>query len=149
MILPHDSMIVQTLSRLLIPVIQLYAVYVVLHSQYSPGGGFVGGVLFGASLILTVLVFGTNHTQGFIERVAFRSDGLGLLVFAGIGLLCILGGGEFLNYAALQIPGMDSASRRALGIVGTQIGVAMDVSVVAISLFFSLSPQEEDHEIDV
>jgi multicomponent Na+:H+ antiporter subunit B len=142
MIDPHDSTIVRTLTRVLIPVIQLYAVYVIFHAPFSPGGGFVGGVLFGSSLILTMLVFGTSHSKSFIERVALRGDGLGLLVFAAIGVLCILWGGEFLNYAAVGIPGMDDASRRSLGIVGTQIGVAMDVAVVAISIFFSLSPQE-------
>ena len=143
MILPHDSTIVQTLSRLLIPVVQLYAVYVIFHAQYSPGGGFVGGVLIGTSLIMTVLVFGSGHAKGFIERVAFHADGLGLMVFAGVGLLCILWGGEFLNYAALKLPGAEPPDRRALGIVATQVGVAMDVAVVAISIFFSLSPQEE------
>lgn len=146
MILPHDSTIVKTLSRLLIPVVQLYAIYVIFHAQYSPGGGFVGGVLFGVSLILTVLVFGSNHSKHFIERVAFRSDGLGLMVFGGIGLLCILWGGEFLNYAALNLPGWETASKRSLGIIGTQLGVAIDVAVVAISIFFSLSPQEDEDE---
>ena len=148
MILPHDSPIVQTLSRLLIPVIQLYAVYVLFHAQYSPGGGFVGGVLFGASLVLTVLVFGSDHEKGFIEKMATRADGLGLMLFAGIGVLWILWGGEFLNYAALQVPGLDAAARRSLGIVGTQIGVALDVAAVAILIFFNLSPQEGDVEAD-
>ena len=149
MIFPHDSTIVKTLSRILIPVIQLYAVYLIFHAQYSPGGGVVGGVLFGVSLILTVLVFGSRYSRGFIERVAFRSDGLGLMVFGGIGLLCILWGGEFLNYAALQIPGLENPSKRALGIVGTQIGVGIDVAVVAISIFFSLSPQENEEDTHV
>jgi multicomponent Na+:H+ antiporter subunit B len=148
MIQSHDSLIVQTLGRLLIPVIQLYSVYVLFHAQYSPGGGFVGGVLFGASMVLTILVFGTGHAKGFIEKMAFRADGLGLLLFLGIGTLCIFFGELFFNYAALQVPGLDPASRRSLGIVGTQIGVALDVSVVAISIFFSLSLQEDDHEMD-
>lgn len=147
MIQPHDSLIVQTLGRLLIPVIQLYSVYVLFHAQYSPGGGFVGGVLFGASMVFTILVFGTDHAKGLIETMAFRADGLGLLVFLAIGTLCIFFGQIFFNYAALQLPGLDPASRRSLGIVGTQIGVAIDVSAVAISIFFSLSP-EEDHEMD-
>ena len=106
----------------------------------------MGGALFGVSLILTVLVFGSDHSKGFIERVAFRSDGLGLMVFGGIGLLCIIWGGEFLNFAALRIPGVDTPSKRSLGIIGTQVGVAIDVAVVAISIFFSLSPQEDENE---
>lgn len=146
MIRPHDSTLVQAMSRILIPVIQLFSVYILFHAQFSPGGGFVGGVLFGSSLILSVLVFGTGSAPGFIERMAFRADGLGLMVFGGAGLLCIIMGSEFLNYAALPIPGLDEPSRRAAGIILTQIGVAMDVAVVAISIFFSLSPEGEEDD---
>ena len=146
MIRPHDSPIVTMLSRLLIPVVQLYAVYVIFNAQYSPGGGFVGGVLFGTSLILSVLVFGTPREKSYIQKLATHADGLGLLLFAVIGTLCIIAGKVFLNYSALAIPGLDTASRHALGIIGTQVGVAMDVSVVSISIFFNLSPQEEEDE---
>ena len=148
MIQSHDSLIVQTLGRLLIPVIQLYSVYVLFHAQYSPGGGFVGGVLFGASMVFTILVFGTGHAKGFIEAMAFRADGLGLLLYLGIGTLCIVFGEIFFNYDALQIPGLDSASRRSVGIVGTQVGVAIDISAVAISIFLNLSPEEGNHGMD-
>jgi multicomponent Na+:H+ antiporter subunit B len=144
MILPHDSTIVQTLGRILIPVIQLYSLYVIFHAQFSPGGGFVGGVLFGTSLILTVLIFGADHSAGLIHRIILRSDGLGLLVFAGIGILCILGGQAFLDYSGLQAAGTASAARRSFGIIATQIGVAMDVAVVAVSIFMNLSPEDLD-----
>lgn len=146
MILPHDSPVVQALSRLLIPVIQLYSFYVIFHAPYSPGGGFVGGVLFGTSLILTVLVFGTGYSKGLIEKMTFHADGLGLMLFAAIGVLCILGGQVFLNYAAFAFPGLAPAERRLWGIMATQLGVALDVAVVAISIFFSLSPQESEPE---
>jgi multicomponent Na+:H+ antiporter subunit B len=148
MILPHDSTIVQTLGRILIPVIQLYSLYVIFHAQYSPGGGFVGGVLFGTSLILTVLVFGADHSRGLIQRIMLRSDGLGLIVFAGIGILCILGGQAFLDYSALQPVGTDPAARHAFGIIATQVGVAMDVAVVSVSIFMNLSPEEGLDETD-
>ena len=144
MIQPHDSPVVQTLGRPLIPVIQLFSLYVLFHAQFSPGGGFVGGVLFGASMVFTILVFGTGHAKGFIETMAFRAEGLGLLLFLAIGILCILLGGLLFDYAALQLPGLDPASRRSLGIICTQVGVAVDVATVAISIFFSLSPEGED-----
>ena len=46
MIRQHDSVIVQTLGRFLIPVIQIFGLYVLFFGQYGPGGGFVGGVIF-------------------------------------------------------------------------------------------------------
>ena len=51
MIHAHDSTIVQTMSRMLIPLIQLFALYVLFFGQLGPGGGFAGGVMLGTSLI--------------------------------------------------------------------------------------------------
>ena len=63
-----------------------------------------------------------------------------------VGGLCLIGGGEFLNYADLEIPGLEVASRRYLGILLTQIGVAVDVAVTAISIVLSLSSNHEDED---
>lgn len=143
MLHPHDSPIVRHLSRVLIPVLQLYALYLVVHGQYSPGGGFVGGVVFGTSLILGLLAFGTVQGQGLAHTVAFRFDGVGLLLFAGVGALCLIGAGEYLNYEALRWPGMDVPTRRWTGILLAQIGVGIDVAATAVAIFFSLSLYDE------
>ncbi|MDX1412029.1 MAG: MnhB domain-containing protein [Nitrospirales bacterium] len=146
MMYPHDSLIVQTLSRFIIPLIQLFGFYVLFFGQYGPGGGFVGGVIIGTSLIFGVLVFGLDPSRSAIVNRILHGDGLGLLIFAGVGGLCLIGGGEFLNYADLQIPGLESSTRRYFGILLTQIGVATDVAVTAISIVMSLSLPENDEE---
>ncbi|MCI0622573.1 MAG: cation:proton antiporter [Acidobacteria bacterium] len=149
MIQPHDSVIVTTLSRLLIPLVQLYALYILFFGQYSPGGGFVAGVMLGASLILSILVFGPEGSPSTLAKKVLHGDGLGLIVFAGVGGLCLIGGGEFLNYSNLAVPGLEPSARRSLGIVLTQIGVALDVAVTAVSIVFSLAfiDHEEDSHV--
>ena len=147
MIQAHDSLIVRTLSRLLIPLVQLYAVYIVFFGQYSPGGGFAAGVILGATFILTVLVFSVDHPEGAAMRQVLHGDGVGLLIFAGVGGLCMIGGGEFLNYSALQVPGLADSGRRSLGIVLTQIGVGLDCAVSALSIVFSLGLVGRDGEV--
>jgi multicomponent Na+:H+ antiporter subunit B len=146
MIHPHDSIIVRTLSRLLIPLVQLFAVYILFFGQYSPGGGFVAGVILGASLIFGVLVFGPEGNPSGLAKKVLHGDGLGLIVFAGVGGLCLIGGGEFLNYANLKIPGLEPSGRRSLGIVLTQIGVALDIAVTAVSIVFSLAFFDSDED---
>lgn len=149
MIHPHDSVIVTTLSRLLIPLVQLFAMYILFFGQYSPGGGFVAGVMLGASLILAILVFGPEGPPSALAKKVLHGDGLGLIVFAGVGGLCLIGGGEFLNYASLEVPGLEPSARRSLGIVLTQIGVAVDIAVTAVSIVFSLAfiGHEEDSDV--
>ena len=49
---PHRDTILQMASHLLVPVIVGFGVYVVLNGHLSPGGGFSGGAIIGAGLIL-------------------------------------------------------------------------------------------------
>ena len=144
MIHAHDSTIVRTMSRLLIPLIQLFALYVLFFGQYGPGGGFAGGVMLGASLILGILVFGPEAPPCLLAKKLVHGDGIGLMIFVGVGGLCLIGGGEFLDYSNLEIPWVDTDERRRyLGILLTQIGVAVDIGVTAISIVFSLSLIED------
>lgn len=135
---PHGSMIVRRSGAFLIPFVQLFGLYVLFFGQYGPGGGFVGGVMLGASLIAGILIFGPEGRPGAAAKRVLKSDGLGLLIFAGVGGLCLIGGGEFLNYSNMQLPGIDEPTRRYLGIILTQIGVAADIAVAAVSIVFSL-----------
>ncbi len=147
MINAHDSAIVRTMSRLLIPLIQLFALYVLFFGQYGPGGGFVGGVMLGASLILGILVFGPEAAPCLLAKKLVHGDGIGLMIFVGVGGLCLIGGGEFLNYSNLEIPWVETDSRRRyLGILVTQIGVAVDIAVTAILIVFSLSLTNDSEE---
>ncbi len=144
MIQAHDSLIVLILGRGLIPVTQLFGLYVLFSGQQGPGGGFVGGVILATSMLLSLLIFGTDASQSRLAHRALHGDGVGLLLFVFVGGLCLIGGGEVLNYAALEIPGLDVAARRYLGIVLTQIGVALDVAVTGVSIVFSLSASNGD-----
>ena len=141
---PHDSVIVRQTGSLLVPMVQLFALYVLFFGQYGPGGGFVAGVLIGASLILDLLIFRHSDDEATAAERLLAGDGVGLLIFAGVGGLCLIGGGEFLNYSDLPIPGIPEPSRRYLGILLTQVGVAADVAVAAMSIVFSLYREEDE-----
>ncbi len=139
MIRPHDSLIVQTLARVFAPIIQLFALYVLIHGHHSPGGGFQAGTLFSASIILLALAFGIHHSAyALMEKRAILWGGVGMLIYAGIGLLPLLVGGEFLNYGELPLPGMEPPARRYWGILGIEIGITVAVAATAVSIFYSL-----------
>lgn len=144
MIRPHDSAIVRTLGHIVIPITQLFGIYVLVFGQHGPGGGFVGGVIIAASMILAILIFGIDSPDSVLARKILHGDGLGLLIFAGVGGLCLIGGGQFLNYSYLQIPSLDEASQHYVGILLTQIGVAVDVAVTGVSIAVSLSFDENE-----
>ena len=143
MIRPHDSVIVHTLARIFTPIIQLFALYVLIHGHESPGGGFQAGTLFAASVILFVLAFGVQISHTVLEQRAIVWGGVGILIYAGIGVVPLLLGAEFLNYAELPIPGIDAAARRYWGILGIEIGVTITVAATAVSIFYSLRGKEK------
>lgn len=143
MIRPHDSVIVHTLARVFTPIIQLFALYVLFHGHYSPGGGFQAGTLFAASVILPIIVFGIQYSPAMLERRAIILGGIGILLYAGIGLVPLIIGEEFLNYGELPIPGMEASARRHWGILGIEIGVTIAVAATAVSIYYSLRERGE------
>jgi len=145
MIHPHDSIIVIALGRVVIPLTQLFGLYVIFFGQHGPGGGFVGGVILATSMILSILIFGMDAPESKLVHKVLHGDGVGLLIFAGVGGLCLIAGGQFLNYASFDVAGLEPAARRYLGIQLTQIGVAADVAVTGISIALSLSSKNGEN----
>ena len=117
----HQSLIVKTVCRRLVPFIQLFGLYVVIHGHTSPGGGFQGGVILGASFILLAIAYGIEEMRRRFSLTALTVfTSTGVFLFAGIGVLCVLLGGNFLDYSML--PG---AEPRSLGMLGIEVGVGI------------------------
>lgn len=138
-----ENIIVRTTCRLLIPFIQLYALYVVAHGDLSPGGGFQGGVIIGSSVILYVMVFGIEEARKRVsERLSDVLCSVGVLIYGGVGVLCLVFGGMYLEYGMLPLGSRHLASH--LGIYAIETGVAVTVASVMITIFFETSRKKDD-----
>ncbi len=136
---PADSPIVQMASRGIAPVIMLIGLYVFFHGHYSPGGGFQGGVLMAASILLLRLTMGVGPSQAVMPTwLTLRVAAIGALIFAGTGFLAILFGGNFLNYHFLPIPGLSPEYLRYYGILLIEVGVTMTVMTTLVSIYDDL-----------
>lgn len=143
-----DNLIIRTAVRMLVPFIQLYGLYVIVHGHYSPGGGFQGGVVLGASFILLALAYDLQTSLRFMsERVNAVLGNVGVLIYTGIALLCALLGGLFLDYSALQriIP-LGPVEWRSMGIFLVEVGVGIAVMSIMASLFWDLGSGGEMDE---
>jgi len=140
-----DSIITQTAVRLLVPFIQVFGLYVIVHGHYSPGGGFQGGVILGASFVLIALAYDLKYSFNYMsEQVNIILGNSGVLIFVGTGVLCALFGGLFLDYAALDvlIP-LGPIEWRSFGIFVVEVGVGLAVMSIMASLFWDLSSSGE------
>ena len=142
----NDDIIIETLARLLTPFIQAFALYVLFLGHYSPGGGFQGGALVAASLILLIIAYDLEKTtERFSEKFNVICNGGGVFIYAGVGLICLLLGGNFLDYSFLsKILPVGPEEARSLGILGVEIGVEISVAACLVSIFIDLAAKGEN-----
>ena len=62
----RGHLILRVVSKLLIPFLLLFALYVQFHGDFGPGGGFQAGVIVAAAFVLYALIFGLRATQKII-----------------------------------------------------------------------------------
>jgi multicomponent Na+:H+ antiporter subunit B len=136
-----EDVIIQTLCRLLIPFIQLFALYVIAHGHHSPGGGFQGGCILGASFILLCIAYDTREAKRRMsEKLNEIFCSLGVIIFGGIGVVCLMLGANYLDYGILhKLLPVNIPEARSLGILGIEIGVGFTVMAAMISIFFNLA----------
>lgn len=143
---PSD-LIIKTICRILIPFIQIYALYVVAHGDFSPGGGFQGGVIFGSSLILLAISYDLKILlKRVTEKVLGIYAALGVLIYVGIAAICMPMGGNFLDYAVLAPFVWDPHHVRALGMLGVEIGVGIAVTAVMAIIYINIVSEGKHDE---
>ncbi len=129
--------ILRETSHLLIPAILLFALYVQFHGDYGPGGGFQAGVIFASGVILYALLHGIKKAEKVISLTLAKTlAAIGLLLYAGIGVLGIFLGGNFLDYNVLA---HDPTHGQHWGIFFIELGVGITVATVMISIFYAFA----------
>lgn len=141
MIERHASVVVVTFVRILTPLVQLFALYVLAYGHYGPGGGFQAGVILAASHILVALALGEQALARRVnERVCLALAAGGVFLYMATGLVGFVGA-AFLDYSALPLP-VSPARARYVGILLIEIGVAIAVAATMIALFCRLADTE-------
>ena len=78
---PKDDSILQRITFLLFPVIVIFGIYVILNGHISPGGGFSGGAIIGAGLILYANAFGFEKLNRFFTEKTYKCVSFSALTF--------------------------------------------------------------------
>lgn len=131
-------------SRFLSPYIMIFGFYVIFHGHYSPGGGFQGGTLLAASLLLVRIAGGTEIANiQFKDYLATPYAALGVLIYFATGFVAILSGGYFLDYEQLPIPGLEPADLRYWGILIIELGIGITVMTVLVLIYDNMVKGED------
>ena len=142
------DLIVRVIARFMIPFIQVYGLYIILYGHVSPGGGFAGGTVMAASLILYVLAFGVHSGENRLpEWLARTIESAGALVFVTVGLTGLFRGTTFLANAAAGFPlGIPGRLLSAGSIFILTFAIGMKVFSTMITLFSHLAEEETGEE---
>lgn len=121
--------------KLLLPFMLLFALYVQLHGELGPGGGFQAGVIAAGMVILYALIFGVRQAKQLVpQRLVEIMVPTGVLIYAGTGVAGMLLGANFLDYSPL---GPDSRHGQEYGIMAVELGVLVTVSSSMLAIFYA------------
>lgn len=132
------SLILRTATRLLLPLLLLFSIFLLLRGHNEPGGGFIGGLVAATGFIL----YGIAYDEAAARRALYASPrrliATGLALALGSGLLALALGRPMLTGLWLSVPGT------ALE-VGTplifDLGVYLAVLGVAVEIVLTLAEE--------
>jgi multicomponent Na+:H+ antiporter subunit B len=132
------SLILRTATRFLMPLLLLFALFLLLRGHNEPGGGFVGGLVVAAAFVLYAIAFGVDASRQALLVEPSRLLGAGLLVALGSGIPAVLAGQPFLTAQWATI-----GSEPAVLDLGTplvfDVGVFLAVIGVVLTIVFTLA----------
>ena len=140
----QQQIILRVVAKIMLPLILLFALYVQFHGDYGPGGGFQAGVIFAAGIILYTMLFGLGNSQVVFRRKMMELlTAAGVLIYGGVGIVCLFMGGNFLEYNVLR---HDPVHGQHLGILLVELGVGITVASVMIVIFFKFTWRTVKHK---
>ncbi len=140
-----EDQIARITSRLVVPFIQVYGIYIILHGHLSPGGSFSGGAIFGASLVLVALSFNLEAGSKQIpHNTASILESGGALGYIITGLVAIAMGGYYLSNKAAGFPMGEAGSLFSAGAIFIiTIFVGIKVASTIVTLFYYIIEGEK------
>ncbi|NMB45666.1 MAG: sodium:proton antiporter [Firmicutes bacterium] len=136
--------VLKRVAALLLPLIQMYGLYVIFHGHVSPGGSFAGGMVVGLAFIAYATIYGLERGREKLpETVTTLTESLGTLWYGIMGLVGIWKGAPFL---ANKLAGVNLGEPGALSSGGLisliGLGVGIRVASTMVTLFFTMMEEE-------
>lgn len=135
------SVILQTATKYLMPLLLIFSFFLLLRGHYEPGGGFVGGLVAASAYALYAIAFGVKESQKLIGNEPIYLIATGLLVSLLSTLPSIFVGEVFMTglWMKQEIP--------IIGKIGTplffDIGVYILVLGISTKIIFALLEEEQ------
>lgn len=136
-----QSTILKTATNYLLPLLLMFAVFILLRGHYESGGGFVGGLIASIAFVLHSFAYGLDQTKILLKYPPITFIPVGLLVSFSAGIMPMFLGQPFMTGLWSENP------LPVIGVVGTallfDIGVFIVVIGVTLTILFTISESIE------
>ncbi|GGG24675.1 Na(+)/H(+) antiporter subunit B [Lysinibacillus alkalisoli] len=129
-----NDMIIQFTAKIVFFIIFFFAIHIFLAGHYTPGGGFVGGLLASSAIVLLVLAFDIKTVRTVIPVNYTTLIGIGLLLALATAAFPMFKGDPFFthyfDYFTLPLIGKTSLHTAMLfdtGVFLVVVGVTMTI----------------------
>jgi multicomponent Na+:H+ antiporter subunit B len=133
------SLLLKAATRLLMPLLILFAVFQLWRGHNAPGGGFVAGLVVAMAVVLHLLSFGIPASRRIIVVDPGTLLGIGLLVALISGLTAVVQGRTFMSAVWGKVPiggGIDLGTPLLF-----DVGVFLSVIGVVLTIVFTLGEE--------
>lgn len=136
------SLILQTATRFLLPLLLLFSLFLLVRGHNDPGGGFIGGLVAAAAFALYAIAYDASSARVVMRVEPHTLIGLGLLLAAGSGVWSLVVGFPFMTgqWGKLDVPGLGKIDLGTPLIFDTGVYLV----VIGVTLMIILSLAEED-----
>lgn len=140
---------VKVVMPLVIPIILVYAIYVLFHGEVSLGGGFQAGALLAmAFIIYTMFADFKKNSIRMTQHLTVCIAAVGVLIYGITGMLPLFFGGNFLEYDKLPFNEAHVSSLHGLGIFMIETGVTIGVMATIITILSAVLERNSLNERD-
>ena len=135
------SLILQTATRYMLPLLVLFSVLLLIQGHHHPGGGFIGGLIVAGAIGLCGLAFDVETALRILRIAPQRLIGIGLLLALGSGLGGMADGKPFLTsiWGTIALPALGKIE------LGTPLlfdaGVYLVVVGVAVTILLTFADE--------
>jgi multicomponent Na+:H+ antiporter subunit B len=98
------SLVLRIATRLLVPILLLFSIFMLLRGHNLPGGGFVGGLVAASGFVLYALAIGVEGAREVLRWEPQTLLGTGMACAVGAGVMALITGKAFLNSLWLKVP---------------------------------------------
>ncbi|WP_437909662.1 MnhB domain-containing protein [Sorangium sp. So ce327] len=117
-----------------LPLIVVFALFLLLRGHDAPGGGFIAGLVTTIAFVLAALAFGAGTVRAALPPLACRMPWIGLLVAAASGLPAVARGQSFLTHYHVPIGAAEAPALRLSTTLLFDVGVYLTVVGAAIQV---------------